>query len=335
MLFPQRYVRAIKKYRSHVRLNIQKNNCITKSNFYFNLVCAEAHHMEDSMEIPKILDTLHSDIICEHKSDDYSGDFFHNHNGYELFLFLDGYINYYVEQQGKKMLRGDLVCIKPYDFHRRELTKTALYERIIINVRDSVMDTLSSSKTNLSSCFYRLPAGSINVLHLKEDEVDSFIQLAHQLSREIKSEEYGSDIESESYIKQILVFVNRLSNRGNTHKIKPENIMPRMVQDTMKYIEKHLTETISLDILSRELHHNGIYISKRFKEITGLSLQQYIIKKRLILAKSYLNEGVSPLDTCFLSGFNDYSNFSRTFSKQVGLSPKKYQLHENGQKSSL
>ncbi|MGN6712094.1 AraC family transcriptional regulator [Anaerocolumna jejuensis] len=283
------------------------------------------------MEISKIHDNLHSDIICEHKSDDYGGDFFHNHDGYELFLFLDGYINYYVEQQGKKMLRGDLICIKPYDFHRREFTKAVLYERIIINVRDTVMDTLSSAKTNLSSCFYRLPTGCINVLHLKEDEVDSFIQLAHQLNREMNSKEYGSDIQANSYIKQILVLVNRLSS--STKRTKHENIMPRMIQETMIFIEKHLTENISLDILSKEVHHNGIYISRRFKEITGISLQQYIIKKRITLAKSYLNEGYSPFDTCFLSGFNDYSNFSRTFSKQVGLPPKKYQLLDSRQKS--
>jgi YesN/AraC family two-component response regulator len=278
------------------------------------------------MEIVKTQDFLSQDIICEHKIDYFAEDFFHNHDGYELFLYLNGNINYYVEQQGQHMSTGSLVCIKPYDFHRRELLNLASYERIIINIRDSVMEKLSSDKTDLSTCFYRLPASSINILQLDEQELGNFIYLAHRLMHELTSDEFGNDILTECYLKQILVMINQLACHHNKTKI--ENIIPRLVIDTMAYIEKHISEDITLDILAKEIHHNGTYISRKFKEITGLPLQIYIIRKRVTLAKSYLSEGYSPIDTCFLSGFNDYSNFSRTFSKQAGLSPKKYQLQK-------
>lgn len=101
--------------------------------------------------------------------------------------------------------------------------------------------------------------------------------------------------------------------------------MPRLVSGTIAYIEQHLTEEITLDILAEHFHHNGTYMSRCFKNITGISLHQYIIRKRISLAKKYLNEGCSPIDACYLSGFNDYSNFSRTFTKHVGESPKKFQ----------
>ena len=57
-----------------------------------------------------------------------------------------------------------------------------------------------------------------------------------------------------------------------------------------------------------------------------MPIQQYIIEKRLTQAKKLLRMGKPPIDVCFLCGFNNYSNFSRTFSKHLKLSPKQYQI---------
>ena len=102
--------------------------------------------------------------------------------------------------------------------------------------------------------------------------------------------------------------------------------MPGLVMETFNYIENHLTEEITLKCLEENLHYNGTYISRRFKRITGISLQNFIIAKKVMLSCKLLREGVSPCNACEMTGFNSYSNFSRTFSKQVGMSPKKYQM---------
>lgn len=49
-------------------------------------------------------------------------------------------------------------------------------------------------------------------------------------------------------------------------------------------------------------------------------------RKRAPQAKKLLRMGKPPIDVCFLCGFNNYSNFSRTFSKHLKLSPKQYQI---------
>lgn len=279
------------------------------------------------MELLKTYCELDSDIICEHKTVNDAGDFFHNHDGYELFLLLHGSINYYMEGEGLCLERGNLICIRPYDFHGRGMAINDAYDRIVINVRKTVLDNMSSEKTDLSTCFYRMPAGKINMLHLNEQEIMQYTLLAHNLIRGIQSNEYGNDILVDTYIKQILIMINQ--NARNHKNYGSQNIMPTLVADTITYIEQHLLEDITLDILSDQLHYNGTYISRSFKNITGISLQQYIIGKRITLAKKYLSEGYTPYDTCYMSGFNDYSNFSRTFTKQVGLSPKKFQMKKD------
>ena len=275
------------------------------------------------MNIKKTLDVLKTNILCEHKTKYIGDNFFHNHDGYELFLLLDGEMNYYAEQQGAHLRRGNLVCIKPYDFHRREITETIAYDRIVINIKELCMERLSTKQTDLSSCFYGTPVGKSNIFQLNERETMEYTLCAHRLIQALESNQYGSDVLTDIYIKKILIMVNQLYH--NQKAVGTKNIMPSLVSDTIAYIEQHLVEKITLAILSEYFHHNGTYISRCFKNTTGIPLQQYIIKKRITIAKKYLAEGRSPNDTSYLAGFNDYSNFSRTFAKYVGLSPRRFQ----------
>lgn len=277
------------------------------------------------MDTNKVLDFLENDLLCEHKIDITRGMPFHNHNGYELFLHIRGNVNYYTEQEGHHMNHGDLLCIKPYDFHRRELLDNEPFERYIINLKENFIASLSTANTDLSAVFYRLLEGKINILHLTGQEVRQFTYYCHQIKRGLTSLEYGNDILVETYLKQLLVLVNQCAN--STRPPLLQNIMPQIVSDTIAYIDLNLTEKITLEVLSSYLHHNGTYIGRCFKNVTGISLQQYIIGKRISLAEKYLLEGYSLNDSCYLSGFNDYSNFCRTFNKQVGMSPKKFQQH--------
>ena len=52
----------------------------------------------------------------------------------------------------------------------------------------------------------------------------------------------------------------------------------------------------------------------------------YINAKKIVLAQKLLLQNYSPYDVCFMVGYNNYSSFSRRFSKQIGTSPKQFQL---------
>jgi YesN/AraC family two-component response regulator len=269
---------------------------------------------------------LDIDISCEHKSGGHFTSRYHHHDGFEIYLFLKGEANYYIEQNCYNMKRGCLFNIRPSELHRVECFNLKVYERVSITIRTPILKLLSTEQTDLAKCFFDRTFGEGNLAHLNEHQINEFLFMVHKIENLINTGEYGHDIMTRSYLNQILVFVNGLFYKNiNNKQTDLINIMPPIVNKTMQYIDDHLTELITMNDVAEHIHHNATYISRCFKKVTGVPLQQYIIYKRIILAQKFLTEGYSLNDTCILSGFNDYSNFARTFKKQIGCSPKKYQ----------
>ena len=274
----------------------------------------------------KILCILDTDIICEYKTaESQISDslIFHNHDGYEIYLFLSGDVNYYTESSGKKLERGDLILTGPYAFHGSVIITPNQYDRIVINIRESAFRALCSSKTNLSDCFLRLPSSDLNLLRLDEDSIHRFTENALSLQQELQRHPWGDDIMIRALLEQFLVMINRRFASSQPQEYM--GIMPDFLAKTFSYIDDHLSEEITLQQLADHVHHNGTYLSRCFKNIAGTSLYQYILAKRITLAQQLLREGHSPNEVCEMSGFNNYSNFSRVFSRQTGYSPRQYQ----------
>lgn len=137
----------------------------------------------------------------------------------------------------------------------------------------------------------------------------------------LHSQDYGQDLLADCYSTRLLVFINTLQQSSSA---LPHNLMPELVRMTMAYIEEHLLEPIYSAQLEQEFHYSGKYISQQFKEHTGLTIRSYIVNKRISLAMSHLAAGKSVAAACELSGFSDYANFIRSFTKVAGVSPGRY-----------
>lgn len=270
----------------------------------------------------QILDT---DVICECKTSTLGIDSnisFHNHDGYEIFLFLDGKADYFTEQQGLSLRRGDLILTPPYLFHCSQLSKPQPYKRAVLNIRTAYLLELCTAKSNLLRCFDskdKMP----NLLCLNENETQNLEKKFLELQMLLTSHQWGDDILAKACLCELLVMINRYTLHSNVQE--SERNLPHFLSDVLSYIDTHLSEELSLQILSEFVNLNKDYLNRRFKQLTGTTINQYIIAKRTTLAQKYLREGHSPEESCYLSGFQNYSHFSRTFLKQTGSSPRQYQ----------
>jgi len=96
---------------------------------------------------------------------------------------------------------------------------------------------------------------------------------------------------------------------------------PDPVKKVVSYINVHYMKTISVSQIASEFHMNRNYLSRIFRERLGISMQQYLIQKRLNAAKALLQQGYSVYQTSQLVGYSDQFVFSKAFKKQFGHSP--------------
>lgn len=98
-----------------------------------------------------------------------------------------------------------------------------------------------------------------------------------------------------------------------------------MIKIVIGYINAHLTEKITLDILARETGLSKYHLCHEFKKVTKHTIVTYIHICRCKKAAKLLKQnGYSVHDACFASGFENLSYFTSTFKKHFGMSPSAY-----------
>lgn len=101
----------------------------------------------------------------------------------------------------------------------------------------------------------------------------------------------------------------------------------KLTKDIIAYIQLHLDEDLSLKQLAAHFHKNASAMSSAFSKEVGQTLTHFIQQARVKEAIRLFNTthmSVSEVSTTV--GYQDFSYFSKVFSKIVGISPKNYRI---------
>lgn len=99
------------------------------------------------------------------------------------------------------------------------------------------------------------------------------------------------------------------------------------IDTVIRYIEKNYAASISLDELSSVTNFSKFHLCRKFKDVTGMGITNYILNYRINKAKEFLlapNSG-KIFEIAKSVGFNDTSYFNRTFKKHTSYTPNEYQ----------
>ncbi|WP_077612535.1 AraC family transcriptional regulator [Clostridium sp. Marseille-P2415] len=246
---------------------------------------------------------------------------FHMHNSHEIYLLLDGHIQYFVENACYEMNAGSLILFSNREIHKAINTANEAFTRLVIHVNPAFIRPYCTPNTNLLDCFHREPAIG-NLVLLSKKEYEDLVTMATTIEKAIKNRcSYGSDLTAVTTLIQILILINQAWQKTSSSRTAPR---PHRAQAIMSYIDKNLTNPMTLDTISQALSLDKYYLSHLFKSETESSIFQYIVVKRVALAKELLSQGHTVSEACHLSGFNDYSNFIRTFRQTTGYTPGQF-----------
>ena len=241
---------------------------------------------------------------------------YHYHEFCKLLMLRSGSGGYTVDGQRYSLDTGDIVLIGSGCVHRPEFEHGSLYERVIIYISPEFLQQQSTPDCPLLDIFNGEHG---HVLHLHQPDI--LWNLSDALEQELSKDEYGRGILSNGLRLRLLIEIARGIRNPETTFAKPIVPSDSRILEILRYIDAHLTEELSIDILAEEFFISKFHMMRLFKQETGRSIHDYLQERRLLLARDLIRQGLSATDSCFQSGFRSYSSFTRAYAKHFGTTP--------------
>ncbi|MBO5148992.1 MAG: helix-turn-helix domain-containing protein [Anaerotignum sp.] len=241
---------------------------------------------------------------------------YHYHEFCKLLMLRSGSGGYTVDGQRYSLDTGDIVLIGSGCVHRPEFEHGSLYERVIIYISPEFLQQQSIPDCPLLDIFNGEHG---HVLHLHQPDI--LWNLSDALEQELSKDEYGRVILSNGLLLRLLIEIARGIRNPETTFAKPIVPSDSRILEILRYIDAHLTEELSIDILAEEFFISKFHMMRLFKQETGRSIHDYLQERRLLFARDLIRQGVSATDSCFQSGFRSYSSFTRAYAKHFGTTP--------------
>ncbi|GEJ45004.1 GyrI-like domain-containing protein [Chryseobacterium sp. ON_d1] len=110
-----------------------------------------------------------------------------------------------------------------------------------------------------------------------------------------------------------------------THTLELEEYKKRIVK-TIQYIDRHFDADLSLEKVSEVSAYSPFHFHRIFKLVTGETLQNYIIRKKIEKSALHLalHKNMDIKDIYWDLGFSSHSVFCKTFKKHYGLAPTEF-----------
>ncbi|MEK3789992.1 MULTISPECIES: helix-turn-helix transcriptional regulator [Paenibacillus] len=249
----------------------------------------------------------------------------HTHEGYEMYFFLEGNANFVIGNEIYQLQAGDMLLFSGDVLHRPNPAKDVPYVRSYINftsdyIQEVAGEELQAKLLNLfehpNGLLIRWDESGVN-------EMDSHFEL---LFTEREKEAIGHEVMMQTLMVQLLLKIYRKSKDVYSLLTAPAQSQKETnVRRMLKYLNQHYRTSITLEELSEVMHLNKYYMCHCFKEITGISINNYVTRKRIDEAKKLLllsDQSVGNMSE--LLGFSNPIHFSRMFKQYAGVSPQTY-----------
>jgi len=105
----------------------------------------------------------------------------------------------------------------------------------------------------------------------------------------------------------------------------PDHVMSKEIKHALAFIDSHYKEDIRLTLIAGEVCMSSYYFSRLFKKEVGVNLSQYILHKRLEMARQMLEETEQSIVEISASvGFREHNYFGKIFKKFMSVTPSEY-----------
>lgn len=259
---------------------------------------------------------LKEDFRLFHLNDRTNREFsWHYHDFHKIIVFVSGKVTYHIEGKAYHLKPRDILLVSQGAIHKPEIDPSVPYERYIFWIRSDL------SHSELNTCFQKANDRSFNLVRLDSSLQEKIRNLLPEIEQALDQKQFGDPILSEALFTQFMIYINRIFLKNSTAPDRKSYSSDSQVEQLLKYINRNLSEDLSIDHLAERFFFSKYHMMRKFKEDTGYTIHSYIVSKRLLQARSLISQGTPVMKAASQSGFRDYTTFVRAYKKQFGNAP--------------
>ncbi len=244
----------------------------------------------------------------------------HSHTFYELVFIKSGFCLHETSRQTELLIEGDCFLLKPGEWHRYIGSYMVELYNCLFNY-DELIGLFDGKLLELPGLSVGDP---YTKLHLDITEQKRELRIVKGIIYEQEQQEAGWEIKVKSQLCSLLIDYSRTWERtqmlGDRHSAYPNYVTRALELITDQYQETGLT----VAGIASKVGVTADYLSRQFKNLCGIGVQEYIRRFRFSKAAELLVQGMSVNDTYKAVGFVNLCHFSREFKRELGVSPTQY-----------
>lgn len=229
----------------------------------------------------------------------------HCHAHYGVLFVMDGSIRISIEGQSFLLEKDSGVLIEPLKYHIVTGNNTRYHRLILSFPKEAIPDSLYSDFQAGVGKNFVFRSDAIAQLFRKfaavwENHANAYAPLLTAILTEaLYALTYENNVPEESF------------SGKRTEKLK------RIIS----YVDENLNKEIHLADAAAYMYMSESSLCHLFKQEMKISLKQYILQKKMLYAKSLLQQGVSPGTAAAACGYKNYPSFYKIFLKVTGMTP--------------
>lgn len=240
----------------------------------------------------------------------------HTHGHIEVFIFLKGDSDFIVESNIYPLKPFDILIFKSNEMHQIRHRSDADYERIVISLPDSLFEKYRCEK--YKNFFTEHQLGTNNCIRLDGDDRDELAAFFKRMERYIRQ---TGDSDCTAVMHGVAVEFVHFMNFARK-KMRVDYTQNLNVNKILNYINNEISQELKLDDIAKFMYMSKYHLCRIFKQHTGLTINNYIANKRILLTREYYIQGMNLSEACIRAGFPSYCSFYKTYHNLTGKAPK-------------
>lgn len=229
------------------------------------------------------------------------------HNEYEILFFMRGSAQYRIEGTTYNLIPGDLLFIRPRTFHYLIPQDVTEYERCVVQFSADAIPPELRGAADAAEEILNLPKSNplYQIFH-RMFEAQSLVTPAEMT------------LLTQNLIVEVLLTLKYAPADSTNRPMRRNDALAGI----LRYIDEHPSEPLRAQALADRFFVSRSWVEHVFRDQLGITVQQYVSKKRILYAQGLIKSGLSPTLASEQCHYDNYATFYRNYKKILQRSPE-------------